>query len=77
MTLIKLVSKIKAEDNMMGDSVTVGKLGNLRNEQVSNIVDNNQKILDGEISINFLKPYDFTCNSMWFDINSYESEAKQ
>lgn len=71
MTLIKLVSKMQAENNMVGDSVTVGKLGNLQNEQVSNILDNNKKILDGEISINYLKPNDFTCNSIWFDIHSF------
>lgn len=68
---------MQAENNMVGDSVTVGKLGNLQNEQVSNILDNNKKILDGEISINYLKPNDFTCNSIWFDIHSYESKAKQ
>lgn len=71
MTLIKLVSKMQAENNMVGDSVTVGKLGNLQNEQVSNIVDNNKKILDGEISINYLKQNDFTCNSIWFDIHLF------
>lgn len=32
---------MQAENNMVGDSVTVGKLGNLQNEQVSNILDNN------------------------------------